>query len=428
MSGKKREPEYFTFNMDLRKITHLKLKIKWKHCTYSKEERESYKNICKTKFLKYPFFMWLKESNRNMLIWVCFIISFIAFAIKKNINNYNNYHNNFLKLFDSIGIDIVQNSEVCELFSVGFYASLLLDVSIIGFLILQFAFVVSHIIGHALFLEKKNVLDIKSRFHETLPIIDHANYHHQHNKYDNWFPELSYYDIHKETNEKGLRSIIASHWHGYTMFRGIRLIFVFALWEIHCIFLLVIAMYELWVLVLPYAHGWQHLNKNNSNPRKCVQRTSNSIYKYIFGKLEDLGIIASPDDHTDHHIHTWPTVYKSLSSSGFYLKSIDVVFDEFWDFIFFKALLLNEGIIFDKVNISFVDRIYSSNELKEILIKPKDKSIGSVNGVVSENIEDFLQQYPNLSCQKQNIMPYDNITMNNVCSFIYNKLMKTNSK
>ena len=264
-------------------------------------ERQSFMRLYQQIEDKYPLFKWIKSGEYPMSLWLIFVMSFFSLAV-------------FLNCHRKVYANII---EVC-----------------IGIICLQVIFIATHMRSHALFLEYDQHIPDSKRLTDP-PIYYYAFYHHHHhNKKDNWMPELGYFS---EKNSKfltayaGARNIISAHWHGFSLLastRGIILIICMALLNTNTS--LFFAGYELGVIVLPFAHIWQH-----------DVPVSYGKMRYIFKFLEYCGIIAGAKDHHKHHAHhLTPTVYQDFCSSGLYFKwlKLDGLINKFWDWAFYKAI------------------------------------------------------------------------------------------
>ncbi|AYV84272.1 MAG: hypothetical protein Hyperionvirus21_6 [Hyperionvirus sp.] len=85
--------------------------------------------------------------------------------------------------------------------------------------------------------------------------------------------------------------------------------------------------YELGALILPIAHGWQHISHTLVPPPVRV----------LFFIFEFIGIVANKDDHGRHHVHTTPTVYQAFTSSGIFNAKLDHFVDILWDMAYNEA-------------------------------------------------------------------------------------------
>lgn len=291
------------------------LKNIFRHKYLNEEEQknfiEKYREIERSK----PIFNFVRRSRFNMWLWLMYIISFCAFAQWRNIN-----------------INIYLN----------------IVVFIFGIISLQIVFVATHIGGHALFLEYENHVP-DSRIYsgvntsvnsegsksDRLPkyeVYYYAFYHHHHTKLNNWAPFLSYY------NQAGANNIAVAHWTSFSMLADIRILLVMILSYISPLTLIYYSGYEVGVIILPFAHRWQHIDKSEQN----------ILIKSIFCLLELFGIVANKADHVKHHIHNGPTVYQDFSSSGIYTKYIDKLINRFWDTMYYKAVK-NGGYLYDYI-------------------------------------------------------------------------------
>jgi len=191
---------------------------------------------------------------------------------------------------------------------------------ILGVVALQVVFVASHIVSHALFLEYDNIAPENKRWAQQHPLFYYAFYHHHHSSKDNWNPDMSYY------TDEGTRNIVVAHWDGYTLLGSSRILLVLAtcwLWPPNSLYFF---GYEIGVLLLPFAHGWQHIN-----PKRM------GILGPVLTALMWIGLIANSSDHSRHHKHDHPTVYQDFSSSGLYMRYLDDWLNRQWDSAFFTA-------------------------------------------------------------------------------------------
>jgi hypothetical protein len=211
-----------------------------------------------------------------------------------------------------------------------------------GVLALQLWFVASHTAAHAFMLEYDQHAPGSARLHSfrisQLPIYFFAFYHHHHTWDDDWAPFLSYNDATRSRiwDHAGTRGVIASHWVDYSHLPyllpdGHVLPIPATLLAVAGYALLVVRAryfapflvgYELAVLLLPLAHGWQHIPHSRYGPWLAA----------LLGAIESLGLIANRVDHQPHHVHTGDTVYQSFSSSGLYARWVDVWMDRQWDY------------------------------------------------------------------------------------------------
>lgn len=209
-----------------------------------------------------------------------------------------------------------------------------------GVVALQLWFVASHTAAHAFMLEYDQHAPGAKRLASfgicRLPIYFYAFYHHHHSASDDWAPFLSYHDPDKRRiwNHAGTRGVIASHWVNYSHLSflipdghlipataSILALAVYAHVVCSCrYFTPFLCGYELGVLLLPLAHGWQHIPRCRFGP--CLRP--------LLGALESLGLIAGKADHWQHHVHTGAAVYRSFSSSGLYARRLDRWVDAQW--------------------------------------------------------------------------------------------------
>jgi hypothetical protein len=244
---------------------------------------------------------------------------------------------------------------------------MLLDVAaaVSGILSLQLIFVVSHTMAHARMLEYSEHKLGSSRLNQGVgPIYFFAFYHHHSSRQDDWAPFLSYNGLVPGQliwDHFGTRGVIGSHWVGYSHLsfmccclrdllhgpdaaaagqqaqRGTSGLARASAGAVLGVFALLLHSsrswppfllgYEAGTLLLPMAHGWQHI------PRQCFGRRLGAVLL----ALEWAGLIASKSDHHSHHQHTHPKVYRSFSSSGIYGPSFDGLVNRVWDSAFDEA-------------------------------------------------------------------------------------------
>lgn len=267
-----------------------------KHHELSLLERKNFTILYNEVEKKYQLFNLIKNNENSMKVWI-----FIVFTLMTTL------------------ISVLSN-----IYEFNYWKSLVNF--ILGIFALQIVFITSHMKSHALFLEyeKHHVGD------ETLlnqkPIYYYAFYHHHHSYTDNWATYLSYYDNYNSfvLKHKGTRNITAAHWHGFSILTS-QTVFILVLTLFFPEMIYYYFGYEIGVLLLPFAHGWQHL------PRK---RFGNLKYLFIF--LQYIGLIASKIDHDNHHNYKIETVYQDFSSSGIYAKKIDSYLNKLWNKIYKK--------------------------------------------------------------------------------------------
>ena len=267
-----------------------------KHRFLNDEEQKNFILKYREIEAKYPLFNLVRKSRFHMWLWFLYIVLFLIYSIVQNINN-------------NIGVNII--------------------VFVFGIIGLQIVFVASHIKAHAFFLEYENhipsstsiIKSTKDRIPDNV-VYYYAFYHHHHTKSNNWAPLLSYY------NYDGANNVAVAHWISYTMLGSARIILVIGLSFISPLTLLYYSGYEIAVIMLPFAHRWQHIDKSEQNMG----------IKLFFTILEFCGIVANRGDHKRHHIHNGPTVYQDFSSSGIYAKYVDNLINKFWDYNYYKAV------------------------------------------------------------------------------------------
>lgn len=304
-----------------------------KHRTLTEKEKSDFIDLYKYVEQQYPFFRLMKRSNNTMIAWSLYVFLFVI---------------------------------ACGVFAwIKEYAWWRIAISFsLGILSLQIIFVTSHVKSHALFLEYENhaLIPVSPKSDNSMIIVRlinelmkfvvfhcdkylmrcinavvyyYAFYHHHHfekNNQKNWFKELSYY------TDDGIRNIISAHWHSYTFIGSIHLVLIVLASYFSPKVPLVFAGYEVGVWLLPLAHGWQHINHDKFG-----------FMKYFFVVLEQIGMFAGGDDHTEHHKHDHDTVFQGFSSSGLYMKWIDMLIDYLWNIIYYESI--QKGIYpYDKLS------------------------------------------------------------------------------
>lgn len=275
--------------------------VLWKHRTMSTQERKNFIGLYEDIKSKHNLFKFIKFSNETMTLWLMFILCLYSLSC------YHVFYDHQTSIWKCI----------C--------------VFILGMICLQVIFVASHTEAHALFLEYEAHYPNSQRV-QKLPIYFYAFYHHHHMEKDNtddWATELSYHDKANdmESWHIGTRNVVAAHWHGYTFFHNFGLIIVLVIMiKIMPISVFYFFGYEVGVLLLPFAHAWQHINHKRM-----------PLLVPIFKTLEYLGIIANKDDHVTHHQHDTATVYQDFCSSGIRMVNIDWYVNRFWNCAFYEA-------------------------------------------------------------------------------------------
>jgi len=273
-------------------------RYEWRELTG--DERSNFLKLYQESENKYKLFQWIKSSPLTMYLWVLFVM--------------------MLGLF---GIFSSSCSDEGSLLSNFFLKIVFFCCGVIG---LQIVFVAAHVKAHALFLEYDEHVPGSQRIQER-PIYFYAFYHHHHTQSDNWAPSLGYHDKKNSfiMEHEGARNVIASHWHGFSMLTSktilMVLLFVMLYPPLACYFF----GYEVGVLLLPLAHGWQHVKKERYG----------FLLSRLFMILESMGLVANGHDHGRHHVHSSPTVYQDFSSSGLYMKKIDKHINKWWDQAFY---------------------------------------------------------------------------------------------
>lgn len=261
----------------------------WKHKQLNDNERKNFVDVYNQTEKKYPIFLWMKKSSTTMFMWFMYVMLFglISFFVNDEVS--------LAKKFLLI---------VCGVYS------------------LQCVFEPTHMNAHSLFLEYDQLRLNNPRLDE-FPIFFYAHYHHHHHRNDDWEKRLSYNDplCRYIFDHEGTRNVIASHWHGFSLISSMRILLVVALIIYDSKYALYLWGYELGVLMLPLAHGWQHIDKKRYG----------TILGGLMSLLEKLKLVASKEDHDFHHVHTTPEVYQDFTSSGFlYSKTKDKIMNFIW--------------------------------------------------------------------------------------------------
>lgn len=325
-----------------------------KYMNLDENARLNFISLYKQVEAKSPIFRFIKTNQLTMLIWVLYIMFFgfmaiyinydilqtnISFTIFflfmcllnviKKIKLKYSQHINLIKIIYIIFILsflYVVNYEIMQ----NILLSLMLYIYITsGFIGLQKVFEANHLLSHARFLLYSLHIPF-SIFMGLPPLYFYAFYHHHHTCNDDWAKFLSYNDpeLRFIMDHEGSRNVIASHWHGLSLLTPNKLPVVMIITHLMPVYALFIFGYEIGVLILPLAHGWQHVPKER--------------YGYILGSfmnmLEINGLIANKSDHGKHHIHTIPEVYQDFTSSGFlYSKQMDKLINKLWAKAFYNS-------------------------------------------------------------------------------------------
>jgi hypothetical protein len=126
---------------------------------------------------------------------------------------------------------------------------------------------------------------------------------------------------HRFVKPATIQTITSAHW---VSFSGIADIKVASTAAIVCLlrphFMIPIAAWELYVVLFPAMHGYQHLSSQQIG----------LLYPVIHS-LAQVGIIVGKAAHGRHHDHNHPTGYQGFASSGFNLQCLDPAFDNGWN-------------------------------------------------------------------------------------------------
>ena len=272
----------------------IKVAPRWKHKKLNEIERVNFIELYRISEKKYPIYTLIASSQYTMYLWVLYIATFGEYAIQINQDRH-----------------ILTN----------------LIMFCLGVMGLQFLFEATHVGAHASFLEYDEHHPQSQRIDER-PIYYLAFYHHHHHRKDDWAPMLSYNDNLNQFifYHQGTRNVIASHWHGFSFLSSSRLIIIWLIVAIYPLSAMYFFGYEVGVIMLPLAHGWQHIPKKRFG----------FIIRPIFNCLEFCHLIASKHDHNRHHVHTTPEVYQDFSSSGFlYSPYKDRLINAIWKKAFY---------------------------------------------------------------------------------------------
>lgn len=326
----------------------------WKHQELNPIQRVNFIYLYLQVEAKSPIFRMIKYNAFTMFLWFVYIMMFGYFSV---IINYDiiEFKNPFIVLFIYTGYKIFINKyfkktnnrlkiiymiiyvllfllypNVLTLYLSSFISYLYIISGTMG---LQKVFEATHVISHAKFLLYSLHVAHSALINQP-PIYFYAFYHHHHQYNDDWAPFLSYHDHLKNSfimYHTGTRNVIAAHWHGYTLLASKKLLIVIIMIKINTQFALYFFGYEIGVLMLPLAHGWQHIPKIRFG----------YLIGTLFYMLDYLGIIANKDDHGKHHVHTGPSVYQDFCSSGFlYSKNFDEYINKLWNKAFYNGTLI----------------------------------------------------------------------------------------
>lgn len=202
----------------------------------------------------------------------------------------------------------------------------------LGLTCIQLNFGFAHMWAHAKMLYYRiwNIKIMPSVVDPVPIVIFYARYHHQHDKSNNWMPELSYH------NYDGSYAVAVSHWNSFTLLTTnypingyIVKLFMFCMLYFYTAqtasFYLA---YEIGAIFLPISHDWVH-------ERKTAKQ--GTLLYYFLMTLEYIGIFATREVHKKHHDHSYPTGYQYFFSSGLYSERLDIWFNKFWNYIYFKC-------------------------------------------------------------------------------------------
>jgi hypothetical protein len=193
---------------------------------------------------------------------------------------------------------------------------------VFGVLQFQLVFVITHMTAHAEFLlEYNRTEDEPIKTVVYYPAFYH-HHHHRGGKKSDWFRHLSYHEYPGETN--GSINIVCAHWCSYSALRQrityvIMAMILVATRQIPTSFVWLLMGYELGVVLLPIAHGSQHIPLRRFGALAPMIQ----FFQYV-------GIFATPEEHQRHH-ESGPHGAMDFSSSGLYSKWLDEQFNKVWD-------------------------------------------------------------------------------------------------
>lgn len=275
------------------------------------EQKDNFKKIYYMIKESNPAFKVLSKSNHAACLWILYYIVFSLYAFYVNTANIKQGMYNFIA----------------------------------GYISLQIIFVFSHMKGHAKFLEQYYLTPENITNDDIFPIVYYVAFmHHNHTRKINWFPETSFYSGKKGYSVEGSRNITVAHWVSYTQLLSYHTLLILIVPR--CI--LVLLGYELAVILLPLAHGWQHIS----------HKEFHFLIRIPFMILENLKLIASTLDHVIHHVHNHNAIYQDFVTSGLYIK---------W--------------LFGKITNNILNKIWITSFFKQKermmleLLKPKEKQV-----------------------------------------------------
>lgn len=308
-----RPPAQDFFHPDCNLNWYSELKMNYRHRELTEEERNNFTELYREVENKNKFFKWVKSSSRNAK-W--YAGSTLAACL--------------LLIYFGASRGCSEGLQCSDNVLIGFLPSwaFLVAVWLAGLIWLQVVFVMTHTMAHALFLEYDRHSPNHPRPIKHTPVYFYAFYHHHHTVRDNWAPEMGYHSSKSDgvLDHEGTRNVVTSHWCSFTY------LFSFTVWSLVCwaliyydpIWAVFFSGYEFGVLLLPLAHGWQHLPKERIGARLST----------LFGALEYVGLFANHKDHNSHHNHKHRTVYQDFSSSGLYVRRIDSLLNRLWNAAF----------------------------------------------------------------------------------------------
>lgn len=285
-----------------------------KHRNLTPNERDAFLQLYFEVENQYPIFKFMKKSVTTMYLWLLYVNIFMSYFIWRAFSNELYFYCSGFVLFCS------------------------------GLLGLQIIFVASHIKSHALFLEYDQHRPHNKKTSCQRPVYFYAFYHHHHSATDDWAKFMSYHTTDQTLSyHSGSRNIITAHWHGFSLISS-KIIFLVLLGiyvEPKLVFFFY--GYEVGTLLLPFAHGWQHISKKRFGQMRRVMEA-----------LEKFGLIANRKAHDKHHEYDIPSVYQDFSSSGIYAKPIDDCLNKYWNMIYHTSIRPHDQLLYSAYLVYFI--------------------------------------------------------------------------
>jgi len=202
----------------------------------------------------------------------------------------------------------------------------------------QLYFVLHHMLAHALFLNydrfDPNAYGDNVCIDEQLPDpwrllpIDFTV-----GDYSVWSRSTLVYYVafmhhHEFTARADIQTITSAHWYSFTLIvEPMYIPIVGVCITQHPPSAILFAMWELCVLLLPIAHGYQH----------PLRKDIGILYPAV-DLLVRWGILSGREEHRRHHNHEHECVYQGFESSGLNIAPVGPVFDAVWNLFFRSAV------------------------------------------------------------------------------------------